>query len=259
METNISPILPNVIYVCESCNKKYKSRNGLWKHKQQCKNNYFEDIDNKNSSTNVKINNDPSDKELIMLLIKENSELKTLMMEVIKNGTHNNISNTTNNKNFNLNVFLNETCKNTMNITEFAESVNLQLSDLENVGEFGFINGISDIIIKNLKQLDVTQRPVHCTDLKREVLYVKDENKWEKENDGNGKLRKVIKTVAHKNTKMLRFFKEKYPDCGKSESKKSDQYNKLIVEAMGGKGDNDSEKEDKIITKITREIVIDKS
>jgi len=240
--------------MCDECNKVYQNRSGLWRHKKNC-------IISKNNDNDkiVNINNNVCDKDLIMLLIKENSELKTMMMEVIKNGTNNNINTNSHNKTFNLNVFLNETCKNAMNITEFADSVKLQLSDLENMGNVGFVNGISDIIIKNLKQLDVTERPVHCTDVKRDVVYVKDENKWEKENEGNDKLRKMVKTVAHKNTKMLRNFKEKYPDCGKSESKQSEQYNKLVVEAMGGKGDNDLEKEDKIIKKITREVVIDKT
>jgi hypothetical protein len=124
------------------------------------------------------------------------------------------------------------------------------------VGEIGYIDGISNIIIKNLKELDITKRPVHCTDKKREVLYIKDEDKWEKEDDQNVKIRSVIKQVAFKNTKLLTKFREKHPDCGKSESKYSDKYNKLIIEAMGGRGDDDSEKENKIIQKIAKELVI---
>jgi transcriptional regulator with PAS, ATPase and Fis domain len=106
--------------------------------------------------------------------------------------------------------------------------------------------------------IDETKRPVHCTDAKREVMYVKDEDKWEKENESKQKIRKAIKHVAHKNSKMLKEFKTKHPDCDKSESKFSDQYNKLVIEALGGKGDNDLEKEDKIIKNIAKEVVIDK-
>jgi hypothetical protein len=180
------------------------------------------------------------------------------MLEVCKNGTNNNnITNTnSHNKSFNLNFFLNETCKDAMNIMDFVDSIKLQLSDLENVGKIGFIEGISDIIVKNLNSLDETKRPVHCTDSKREVMYVKDENKWEKENETKLKLRKAIKKVAHKNTQMLSQFRTKHPDCLKSESKLSDKYNKLVFEAMGGKGDNDLEKEDKIIKKIAKEVII---
>jgi glutamate synthase domain-containing protein 1 len=144
-----------------------------------------------------------------------------------------------------------------MNITDFVDSIKLQLSDLEKVGELGYVNGISNIIVKNLNELDVTKRPVHCTDKKRETLYVKDENKWEKD-DEKKKLRKVIKRVASKNQRLLLKFKEVHPDCGTSSSKYSDQYNTIIVESMGGSGDNDLEKEEKIIRKIAKEIIIDK-
>jgi len=145
-----------------------------------------------------------------------------------------------------------------MNITDFVESITLQLSDLESVGELGYVEGISNIITTNLKALDVTQRPIHCTDKKRETLYVKDEDKWEKDNNEKKKIRKVIKHIAHKNSKLIPEFKDKYPDCVKSDSKKSDQYNNLIIEAMGGHGDNDVQKEDQIITNITKEVAIDK-
>jgi hypothetical protein len=194
--------------------------------------------------------------------MKENTELKTMVLDVCKQiQPSTNIHNTninSNNRTFNLNVFLNEQCKDAMNITDFVESLQIQLSDLENVGKVGFIEGISNIIIKNLKALDIYKRPVHCSDPKREVMYIKDEDKWEKENQENRKLRKAIKHIAYKNTKMLPEFRSKHPDCGKSESKYSDQYNKLIIEAMGGKGDNDIEKEDKIIKKIAKEVIIEK-
>jgi hypothetical protein len=145
-----------------------------------------------------------------------------------------------------------------MNIMDFVDSLKLQLSDLENVGKIGYVEGISNIIVKNLNSLDETKRPVHCTDSKREVMYVKDENKWEKENESKQKIRKAIKHVAHKNSKMLNAFKLKHPDCDKSTSLYSDQYNKIVVEAFGGKGDNDLEKEDKIIRNIAKQVTIDK-
>jgi hypothetical protein len=187
-------------------------------------------------------------------LIEQNSKL----LDVYKQAPiTTNITNS-NNKTFNLNLFLNETCKNAMNISDFINSIQLQLSDLEKVGELGYIDGISDIIVKNLKDLDITQRPIHCTDAKRETMYIKDENKWEKETEQHLKLRKAIKYVAYKNTKLLLDFKLLYPDYSKSESKHSDKYNKLIIEAMGGRGDNDYEKENKIIKKIAKEVIIKK-
>ena len=204
-------------------------------------------------------------KQLNQMLIeqnKQNNELQNKVLELAKNNSHNNsITNSHNNshnKTFNLQFFLNETCKDAMNIMDFVDSIKLQLSDLEKVGKIGFIEGISNIIVKNLNSLDENKRPVHCTDSKREVMYVKDEDKWEKENETKQKMRKVIKHVTHKNSKLLKEFKTKYPGCEKSESKFSTAYDKLIIEAMGGKGDNDLEKEDKIIKNIAKNVTIDK-
>jgi hypothetical protein len=164
-------------YVC-ICGKEYKDRTGLWRHKKICD---FE----KEQDNDVKIDNELSDKNLIIMLMKKNDELQSMMMEVIKNGTNNTTTNNTNshNKAFNLNFFLNETCKDAMNIMDFVDSIKLQLSDLERVGELGYVEGISKIIVKNLKELDVTQRPVHCTDQKRETMYIKDHDKWEKDEE----------------------------------------------------------------------------
>jgi hypothetical protein len=145
-----------------------------------------------------------------------------------------------------------------MNIMDFVDSLKLQLSDLESVGKLGYVEGISNIIVKNLKQLDVHKRPIHCSDTKREVMYIKDEGKWEKENDTNLKLKKVIKKIADKNARLLLDFKAKHPDCIKSTSPFSDQYNKLIIESMGGSGDNDLEKENKIIRNISKATSINK-
>ena len=251
-------------YSCETCQKEFKNRSGLWKHKQKCI-----ILDQTTDFKPDKNSNEPSEKELIMILIKENSELKNMMMdqhtstqnmmmEVIKTGTHNTTNTNSHNKAFNLNFFLNETCKDAMNITDFVNSIQLQLSDLERVGELGYVDGISNIITKNLKQLDVTKRPVHCTDKKREVLYVKDENKWEKEDAENKIIRKAIKKVSHKNILLLPQFKDAHPDCSKSDSKYSDQYNKIMVESFGGAGDDDSKKEDKIIKNLSKTIVIER-
>jgi hypothetical protein len=237
------------------CGKKYMDNSGLWRHKKKCNIDIISDTDK----------DETVDKDqLILMLVKQNSELiketsefKNMMMEVIKNGTHNTTHMNSHNKTFNLQFFLNETCKDAMNIMDFVDSVKLQLSDLENVGKIGYVEGISSIIVKNLNSLDETKRPVHCTDAKREVMYIKDEDKWEKENENKQKMRKVIKHIAHKNSKLLTDFKNKHPDCVKSESRYSDKYDKLVIEAMGGKGDNDLEKEDKIIKNIAKQVTID--
>jgi hypothetical protein len=256
-------------FICE-CGKICKTHGGIWKHKQKCNSNSDSIKDSINDTallTNLVIevvkNNNELQKQCVELQ-KQNQEFQQKMVEsfseVIKNGTYSNTVNNINshNKTFNLNFFLNETCKDAMNIMDFVDSIKLQLSDLENVGKLGFVEGISKIIVSNLNSLDETKRPVHCTDSKREVMYIKDEDKWEKENENKQKMRKVIKHVTHKNSKLLKEFKTKYPGCEKSESKYSDKYDKLIIEAMGGKGDNDIEKEDKIIRNIAKTVTIDK-
>ena len=228
---------------CKNCNKKFKTRSGLWKHKKTCK----------ISENNITIYEDKNDK-LVEYLMKENKEIKEMILEIVKNGTtnNNNIHNTTNtnshNKAFNLNFFLNETCKNAMNITDFVDSIKLQLSDLIDIGEKGFVDGISNIIVKNLNNLDETIRPVHCTDKKRETMYIKDQGEWQKEDDNKTKLKKTINKIADKNIRLLPQFREKYPDYKDSRSKISDIYDKMVVEVMT----TDDNTKEKIIHNIAK-------
>jgi hypothetical protein len=242
------------------CGQVCNSRTTLWRHKKKC--NIIEHCSEPHALANSTTNKD----ELITYLMKENQEFKNLILEIVKKDTYNqstNNNNTTNNttnshnKAFNLNFFLNETCKDAMNIMDFVDSIKLQLSDLEKVGELGYVEGISNIIVKNLNELDVTQRPVHCTDKKRETMYIRDEDKWEKD-ESNSKIKKAIKRVASKNQRLLPKFKEAHPDCGTYHSKYSDQYNKIIIESVGGSGDNDAEKEEKIIRNISKNVVVEK-
>jgi len=250
--------IPNA-YVCKTCNKIYKARNSLWYHEKKCA---------------PQKDNETIDKDsLIMMLIKQNAELikeqsdmknmvieqNTMVLEILKNGTNNTTITQTNshNKAFNLNFFLNETCKNAMNITDFIDSIKLQLPDLIDIGEKGYVEGISDIIVKSLKNLDETERPVHCVDKKREICYIKDANKWEKD-ENNNKIKHIVKKVSYKNERLLPLFKQEYPDYNDSESSRSDQYSKIVIEAMGGADGDTSEKEDKIVRNITKATVIKK-
>jgi len=247
---------------CENCNKEFKERTGLWRHKKKCDMNHLYEQTSNSGANITDINNLTT---LICELVKSNTDIHKSVIELCKNGTNNNNNNSgntniinSNNKTFNLQVFLNETCKDAMNISDFIESVKLQVSDLENVGKVGYIEGISNIIIKNLSALEVEKRPVHCTDQKREVMYVKEDNVWEKDDEANKKLRKAVRMIAHKNICMFKAFREKYPDCEEYDSKKNSQYNTIVYEAMGGKGDNDYEKDTKIIKKIAKVVGIEK-
>jgi molybdopterin converting factor small subunit len=249
-------------FVCD-CGKIYKERTGLWRHKKNCCNN--KDMETIKEKAKTITDKD----ELIMFLIKECTDYKNIVMEqqnmmmkVIENGVGNNTNinsnsnsnNNNHNKTFNLQVFLNETCKDAMNITDFVNSIKLQVSDLEKLGEVGYVEGISNIITTNLKALDVTLRPVHCTDKKRETMYIKDENQWTKEDDTKTKLRKAINRIADKNIRLLPQFREKYPDYNNSSSKISDKYEKMVIEVMT----TDHAKEDKIIRNISNATTIEK-
>jgi len=240
-------------YECKKCNKIFNDRAGLWRHKKKC-------------MVPEKKTEEPTDKQLIMMLIKENSELrkeqadiKELILEIVKNGTHNTTNNTNNtthtnshNKAFNLNFFLNETCKNAMNITDFVDSIKLQLNDLMEVGELGYVEGISKIIVKNLNNLDETIRPVHCTDKKRETMYVKDQGEWTKEDDNKTKLKRAINKVVDKNIKLLPQFREKYPEYKNAYSKISDVHDKIVIEVM----ETENDKKEKIIKNISKATTI---
>ena len=230
---------------CENCDKQYKDRTGLWRHKKTCQ------ITQETNKTNDTEKND----KLLEYLLQENKEIKELILEIVKNGTHNTINNShittnnnSNNKAFNLQFFLNETCKNAMNITEFVDSIKLQLSDFMSIGEIGFVEGISNIIVKNLNSLDETVRPIHCTDQKRETFYMKDQNIWEKDDDDKKRLKKMIKSIAYKNEKLMKTYKDTYPDYNNPESKRSDQYSKIMIEAMDCK----EESREKIIKNISK-------
>ncbi|MFY7728040.1 MAG: hypothetical protein ACOVRN_00835 [Flavobacterium sp.] len=226
-------------YFCENCGKNYYDRTGLWRHNKKCIKECIKesDCDKKNE-----IDKD----ELIKALIEQNAKLMT----IIENGTNNYSNNITNsnNKAFNLNFFLNETCKNAMNISEFVDSIKLQLSDLMDIGELGYVDGISKIIVKNLNSLDETQRPIHCTDRKRETMYIKDGGEWNKEDERKTKLRKAINRIADKNIRLLPVFREKYPEYNNSSAKISDVHDKLVIEVM----ETDDEKKDKIIHNISK-------
>jgi len=249
-----------------NCGKEYKSQSGLWKHQQKCNiedpnqcNNEKNNQDNIQTNNDVKEKSDICDKELVMTLLKQNAEL----LEIIKNGTNhmqitNNNQNNCNNKTFNLQVFLNETCKDAMNLSEFIDNIKLQLSDLESIGKLGYVEGISNIIIKSLNALDVEKRPVHCSDVKREIIYVKDDDEWQKEQDDKKRIKSVISSVVSKNLGLLPEFQKKYPDYLKPDSKKSDEYNQIIMETMGGVPGNGEKNKEKIIRNIAKKVVIDK-
>ena len=237
------------VYMCKICNKEYKSRNGLWKH------------NNTSCST-------PPDITTLLLdvvrqnieVIRQNSELHKLIIDGKLMNQQNTYTTTTNtnshNKTFNLNVFLNEDCKDAMNLTDFVDSFQMQLSDLEQVGELGYVAGMSKIIMAKLNALDVYKRPIHCTDVKRDTLHIKDGDKWEKDK-GNKKLRQAIKRISKKNSDLLLDWKDEHPGSQNPDNRFNDQYLRLIIQSMGGSGEIE-DSETKIIKNIAKHVVIEK-
>ena len=265
-KSNISATFSNKkssVWSCV-CGKKYKDRTGLWRHKKICELN----------SSNIT-------PELVIELIKDNKEMKQLLMAqnhtiqqqnstinslvstnpIGNNNSNNvNITNNSNNKAFNINFFLNETCKDALNISEFVSSIKVTLADLENTGRKGYVQGISNIILRNLQDLEHHQRPIHCNDQKREVIYIKDNNKWEKESDNKPILTKAIKVIANENIKQIKFWKDKYPDCTDYDSKQNNMYLKIVSNSMNGLTEEESQSNiSKIISNVAKETIIDKS
>ena len=281
LETKTSKNEQTLKYTCK-CGKKYKNKSGLWKHHQKCiiiindktDNNEVNDCDycNVNEDIDEEKNSTHESPQMEMLInlfqeqLKENKELKELIIEQQKKilelgpGTTNNITNnnTMNNK-FNLNVFLNETCKDALNLSDFLESLILTLTDFENFGPLGYCGGISNILVNGLNKLDISKRPIHCSDLKREVIHIKNNDTWHKDDDKQQMI-KAIKAIEHKNVKQMTLWAKANPEYKDPNHKKSDLYTKLIDNSLC---ETDKEKAlknyNKIIRTVAKEILVDKN
>ena len=267
-----SDMQSNNILSCQFCNKIYKTRSGLWKHSQNCVSKPSDDI--------ITVSEEKKgDIDVIMSILKDNQEFKNMMIEQsneYKNiitsqntmildliNTKNNITNITNNKTvnnqFNLNLFLNEKCRDAMNINEFIENIQIQTKELENVGYNGYVTGITDIILSRLKQLDISKRPLHCTDIKRETLYIKDKNEWNRDTEEKTKIKTMISTIAKKNLKQIPVWREQNPECKEPENEKYDFCIKLMRNSLGEIGDEQIKLDDKIIKNIAKQVIVDKN
>ena len=276
--TNLTEKSSNVLnaFVCGFCNKEYKSRVGLWQHKQKCRN-----IDDYDNELTVDINDNSTIVDTMMQLIKENQEFKTLLVEqqnanqefkeliseqnktIIElskkdNGnTYNNTIN--NNQKFNLNFFLNTTCKDAMNMSEFIENMEINFKDIENIGKNGYVNGMTEMILSRIKELDVTKRPLHCTDLKRETMYIKDNDEWSKDTPENTKLRKTIGYVAKRNYATIPLWREKYPECQNWNDPKYDFCVDMMRNILGDIGEKQTRLDNKVIKNLSKHITVEKN
>jgi hypothetical protein len=245
-------------WLCE-CGKEYKDRSGLWRHKKQCT--YIKEEHDNMVNETEKAKQEflaMSGTELVMQLLKQNNELHQQLIEMSKEKST--IYNTINNNNkLNIHVYLNEQCKDALNMSEFVDSIKLQLSDLENTGRVGFIKGVSQIFTRELNNIDECRRPIHCTNLRNEIFYIKEDNQWSKEDENNEKFVLAIKQIAHKNFKQLPLWTAKHPDYLDPESKTNDIYNHMLCNIIsGGTPEENKQNYAKIIKNVAKNIVLNK-
>lgn len=270
IEPNVATLGDKKQMKCDNCNKVYTARSSLWYHRKKCVNTVA------NQEENVEICNTTLEQakattetqifsELLTKLVEQNNEFIKQIVELQKNSTSissgNNISvtNNVNSNNFNLNIFLNEKCKDAINLSDFVDSLVLGIGDLEETARLGYANGITKIFINGLNKLDVCKRPLHCSDFKRNTIYIKDDNQWTKETDEKINLTKAIKEVSNKNIKNIFEWQKMNPEYSDYNSKQNDRYNKIICEAMSGSSKEEQiNNYEKIIKNISKEIVIDK-
>jgi len=259
------------LHVCD-CGKKYKHLSSLCAHKKTCafeKENSEEStiISEENTIVSEEKQNTTEEelrelKTMFIKMIEINQDLQKQIVELAKESksiinSNNTTNNTTNNK-FNLQIFLNEKCKDAFNITDFINGINVGFKDFENFGKIGYIGSISNIFIRELKELDVYKRPIHCSDLKREVIHVKDNNTWIKDEEKK-QMKRAIKLIEHKNIKLIPDWVKANPEAENYTSKKHDEYNKMLSSVMGEMEDEDNERNyEKIIKNVAKETLIDK-
>jgi len=266
-------------YTCDICSKSFNERTGIWRHKKKCVppvpliEEPTPSIDDIQVPTHLIFELIKQNQEFKQLLVdqnkqlyekhEENIDLQKQLLDVVKDGKtiNNNTMNNShnNNKTFNLNFFLNETCKDAMNMKDFIKSLEMSMSELEKMGELGFAEGMSRLFVNRLNNMDITKRPIHCSDVKREIIHIKDDNKLERDNANLDMLRKIIKQLTHKNILRVDDWKRANPGCTEYNSKKNDQYLKLNIEAIGPV-DAAEEKRDfgKIIRRVAENTAIDK-
>lgn len=255
--------IPNSIFICE-CGKKYKHKQSLYNHKKKCLIVNQEETEEREPEIQNEIAPTKDKDEMIIEFMKSQAELNKTLMNAVNEGkmgnTTNNNNNTTNNINnnqFNLNFFLNDTCKDALNITDFLDSIQLQLNDLEETGRLGHVNGISRIFVNALKNMDETQRPIHCTDSKRETLYIKDKDTWTKDNSKE-RLKSAIETVADRNLDQIPQWRDENPRCQIMDSKENAMLAEMTLNSIGPMDEEGEKDKEKIAKRIIKEVVIDK-
>jgi hypothetical protein len=278
MEANGSKKSPN--FACKYCNKHYKSRGSYWKHQQTCS------IMLSTADSTTYLENNDCSKDHIIDILKQNQDFKRLMLEqstqiqlqqyettqlykqneelhkqMIKavESSGNTIQNQTINNNhqkFNLNFFLNTTCKDAMNMSDFIENINIEFKDIENIGKLGYISGMTEMILSRIQDLDITKRPLHCTDLKRETMYIKDNDEWSKDTSENAKLRDMVSIVAKQNYNTVPLWRKEHPECNVSDHPSYNLCIDMMRNIIGDVGSEQARLDSKVIKNISKSLFV---
>jgi hypothetical protein len=267
-------------YRCLNCNRKYTAQRSLWRHSKTCQAQAVQSYSTTTDKTPVEImtsamlemfkTNQEQMMQMIgavLLAVKTNTAVDTVQEpsnhttnntsnNLTVNGNMSNMTNMTNmnNKTFNINMFLNEQCKDAMNMTEFVNTIELDTDDMKDVGKHGFVKGISKIFIENLEKTEVTKRPIHCSDIKREILYIKDDDKWERDNIKSQKIVNAVRVVEKKNVDLINKWAKEHPECENSDTRANSMYMTLSRHGFDGDDDNVT----KVIKNIAHNVIIDK-
>jgi hypothetical protein len=274
-------------FICGECNKEYKDRTGLWRHSKKCNLQIPDEVlyetsqvdmdieldnelDSPNNSSNILLElvkqnqelmtSNQEFKELMVEQHKDNQELQKQLVESVKH-SHQTITNNTinNNQKFNLNVFLNEQCKDAMNMSDFLENMTLDIEDLTETGRLGYVNGISRILVNKLREIDTYKRPMHCTDLKRETVYIRENDEWSKEDNSKQTIKDLVDRVANKNCKTMRQWTEIHPNYTEMDTPDNQEFMKLSDAILGGFGEQESKLfRDKIIRSVIKDVIVNK-
>jgi hypothetical protein len=263
------------IPTCEYCEKTFKTASGLWKHKRNCyqAQEYQEEPIETNPPPPIMpdmsvfidiLKQNQEFKELMVEQSKQNQELQKQLIEATKaSGSHienqtNNNNTTNNNQKFNLNFFLNDTCKDAMNMSDFIKNMDINFEDIENIGKNGYVTGMTDMILSRIKNLDVIKRPMHCTDLKRETMYIKDNNEWEKDTPDNKKLHKMMSIISKRNYSTIPLWRDEHPECQNMQHPHCDFSVDMLRNVLGDVGEGQIKLDNKVIKNISKHIIVDK-
>ena len=260
------PKVPDTTQTICHCGKEYKHYSGLWRHKKKCYQPTETDLSNSFLPTTAI----PLDMNTIVELLKQNQEFKELIIEQNKymielaskvGNTTNNNTNIKNqhNNNFNLQVFLNETCKDAICINDFIKDLPVSFQQLENIGQNGYVAGMTNVILTQLKTMDVSKRPLHCTDAKRDTMYIKHPNEWIKDDIDHTMMTQIFRRIANNNLRTIKEWSQLHPSSQESGTNENDFCTNVMLNSLGALGDAQCKMDNAVLKSIAKSVLVDRT